>query len=196
MLTIKETRGPWWVWQGEYCVIGFNEITRSISVTNFPGRFEATAKSSSDSGTEIANGLGAALDKFLFNAVDDHTVHAMMATVTESLVSAKRRGSIREVLPHYEPDCADCVFLGRSERALMDLYFCEQRGGPFPTIIARWGSRPEENKSGLLIALTRQDDELYEGLELAVRSGLFLGREQVLRRMGSSEAVECLLQAC
>lgn len=193
MRTIKEARGPWRVWQGEYCVIGFNEATREVKINNFPGRFEANTQESSG---DVGAGLGKALDKFLYSQVTDSTVHAIMATVTDYLIGAKHRGSIREVLPHYEHDCEDCVFLGRSRETLMDLYFCEQPAGPFPTIIARWGDEPEANKSGLLIALTGQDQELFEGLEFAVSSGMFMGREHILRRMGSSEAVECLLQAC
>jgi len=192
MRMTKEARGPWRVWQGDYCVIGFNEVTRDVKVNNFPGRFEANTDESSD---EIDAGLGAALDKFIYSQVTDQAVAEIMAIVTDYLIGAKRRGSIREVLPHYEHDCDGCIFLGRSSSTLMDLWFCEQPDGPFPTVIARWGSAPEENKSGLLIAMTGQDEELFEGLKLAVASGLFMGREHVLRRMGASEAVEGMLQA-
>jgi len=186
----KDVRGLWRVWLSEYATIGFNESTKEVAIRNFAGRFEG------DNGNADAlnNGLGERLQKFLYSNLNDQTVTEIMATVTDYLIGKKHEGSIREVIPTYQHDCADCIFLGRS-RSFMDLYFCEQGSSPFPTIIARWGSEPSENKSGLLIAATGQDEELFEGLELAVRSGLFLGREQVLKRLGDSKAVEGLLQA-
>ena len=192
MRMIKEVRGPWSVWSGLYCTIGFNGGTKTVTINNFIGRFESnTSGSSGDFGAN----LGQDLDRFLHDQVTDETVSAIMSTVTSYLISAKNRGDIREVLPEHKNDCPDCVFLGRSSATLMDLYFCEQREMPFPTIIARWGDG-SSYKSGLVIALTGKDQELYEGIELAVKSGLFLGREYILRRMGSPEALECLLQAC
>lgn len=55
--------------------------------------------------------------------------------------------------PRYAHDCERCTFLGRM--GTEDVYACMQ-GGDQPTLLVRWGDRPEEYRSGthLLDALT------------------------------------------
>lgn len=48
--------------------------------------------------------------------------------------------------PIFKHDCPQCVFLGTWE-GKEDLYFCPQVH--VPTVLARYGNKPEEYESGL-----------------------------------------------
>jgi hypothetical protein len=57
---------------------------------------------------------------------------------------------VRTQAPRFEHDCSACKYLGSTEK--YDHYYCDQLGGTFPTVIARWGDAPEAYASGLHIA--------------------------------------------
>ena len=67
----------------------------------------------------------------------------------------------------YEHDCDQCVPLG--EHGDRDLYWCNQ-GGPLPTVLARFGDRPEDYTSGM--ALAQVDTHLAEAKRRAEDRGL------------------------
>jgi hypothetical protein len=54
-----------------------------------------------------------------------------------------------ENFPMWEHDCEHCTFLGTFDNH--DLYFCAQciPGDTIPTVIARYGSNPQDCQSGM-----------------------------------------------
>ena len=75
--------------------------------------------------------------------------------------------------PHYEHDCAKCIYLGdvHDSGLLYDLYFCTQgKTHKLPTIVCRASSTPEDYVSGLLLASVSA--AAREGLARAVTLGL------------------------
>ena len=48
--------------------------------------------------------------------------------------------------PRFEHDCDKCTFLGRMDD--VDAYGCMQ-GGELPTVVLRWGDKPEEYRSAV-----------------------------------------------
>lgn len=68
--------------------------------------------------------------------------------------------------PLWEHDCSKCVFLGTSREH--DLYYCP--GGFTSTLIARYGSRHSQYKSG--IPLIKYDVDIWNAAVLAQERGL------------------------
>lgn len=71
----------------------------------------------------------------------------------------------------YEHDCLNCVFLGISNQRgedPIDMYYCDQH--KMPTVIARFGSRPDDYTSGM--ALANMVPALREAKKIAVARGL------------------------
>lgn len=194
----KNDRRGWTIWNGEFAVVGFRRSDCSMVLNNFSGRY--TVQEIGSLGVKRVDDV---LDermleicsRYLKQEVTDNLVSVLMGEAVDVLLSMKHDGMIIEIEPLFVHDCDDCVFLGRSADQVHDLYFCDQQAGPFPTVIARYGSKKYQNKSGLLGALSGHDVELKEALLFAVNAGMFLGREHVLERMGSREQVDVLFSA-
>ena len=198
MKMLKEQRGPWTVWQGDFAFVGFDVDRRSMVVRNYAGRYIASrhlALGGRSVEDVLDERMRAVCSRYLEKAVDDNFVVELMDDTISLLFGLKEEGLIAELEPLFEHDCDDCLFLGRSSSNKHDLYFCEKPSGPFPQIIARYGAESSQSKSGLIIALSGHDVELLEGIWYAARCGLFLGREHVLQRLGSREQVEVLMAA-
>ena len=68
--------------------------------------------------------------------------------------------------PHFEHECENCIFLGRYQGNVYDLYYCQQHG--HPTVIARYGNEAWEYSSGMPSSLP----ELVEAKRRAKEKGL------------------------
>lgn len=190
--------GEWTVWRSDECVVAFNKRDYSMRVAPFSGRWRPLPPRGGgvlvDDGflekrwEQIENALMSKLNKLIHEAVDDRLAEMVFAVVYNELRMFEHEGWIDRVRPVHEHDCDSCIFLGRSGPWSLgghDYYFCEQHGG-IPTVIARNGVGPEY-KSGLAIAATGADPELWEALQLAIQAGLLLGHEGDLVSMGYDE---------
>lgn len=96
----------------------------------------------------------------------------------------------RDKDPHFEHDCATCVFLGhysgrghnpQGAEMPMDLYVCRQ-GGIFPTIVARTGNDGPDYCSGIPSGGAHDHDGIAEGLKRALALGYLRIRYDVTDR--------------
>lgn len=74
--------------------------------------------------------------------------------------------------PEFKHECEQCVFLGTllAENGAHDLYFCTQASLSLPTVIARYGDKGSDYKSGM--RFTEEDVELHVARILAAARGL------------------------
>jgi hypothetical protein len=130
------------------------------------------------------------LDDMHRSELTEHTLADLAAMCLEHYRRGERQGWMEEIKRFYEHDCDDCIFLGpatenhetpiKDDRVTeakpgeVDLYYCP-RERPFPTVIARYGARPHEYKSGILFGMFDLDDDLREAYQRATAYGLING---------------------
>lgn len=136
-----------------------------------------------------ANMLYSTHDEMIITAPDDPEKLKKIADIVSAFhirQAMKNPTVFEEVKPRHQHDCSKCIFLGRfepggSDHEKYDLYFCEK--GPGPTVIARFGSEPSHNLSGLIVArsIRKRDPDsrfpIVEALRRAESRG-FLWKEE------------------
>lgn len=167
----------------DVCVVVLREEARTSStVTFFTYRWHQSDKERAIvQGEVLRQRISAFKRKKWVSAFDLLT--GIAGTCLEGYQLAQRQGWMHRIDPAWEHDCKHCIYLGPMTEAdepvkspgmdmhrvvtnTTDLYYCPV-ARPYPTVIARTGSRPSEYQSGILFGIDGFPPELNEAYRRA-----------------------------
>lgn len=159
----------------EACVISGHGPSRKVTVTFSEHRWIVKDRERAKMHGEI---LTERLKDFHKGNLSEDVLATMASICMDHYLIGEKQGWLSRISPAFTHDCDDCVFMGAiandEEPFLLDLYYCPS-ASPYPTVIARYGSAPHENKSGILFGMFNLDDDLREAYMRANGMGLING---------------------